>query len=139
MSNPMSNRVIADSQGPEILVNKPIDEKLQKFIDRALYAGGRPAAQRIRNFLNGTWLGNPFHVVLTDVPIGAWTAALVFDALCGMRNRREFELAADTSVAIGLVAAAGTALAGITDWSDVDPPARRLGLIHGLLTIGASA
>jgi nitrite reductase/ring-hydroxylating ferredoxin subunit/uncharacterized membrane protein len=139
MLNPTSNRVIADSQRPEILVNKPIDERVQKFVDKALYAGGRPTAQRMRNFLNGTWLGNPFHVVLSDIPIGAWTVALVFDALCEMRNRREFELAADTSVAIGLVAAAGTALTGVTDWSDVDPPARRLGLIHGLLNIGASA
>jgi len=139
MSNPTSNRVIADSQGPEILVSKPIDERVQKLVDKALYAGGRPTAQRIRNFLNGTWLGNPLHVVLSDVPIGAWTVALVFDALCGISNRREFELAADTSVAIGLVAAAGTALTGVTDWSDVDPPARRLGLIHGLLNIGASA
>src|SRR5947207_3285985 len=121
------------------MVNKPIDERVQKFVDRALFAGGRPTAQRIRNFLNGTWLGNPFHVVLSDIPIGAWTVALVFDGLCGMRNRREFELAADTSVAIGLVAAAGTALTGATDWSDVDPPARRLGSIHGLLNIGASA
>jgi nitrite reductase/ring-hydroxylating ferredoxin subunit/uncharacterized membrane protein len=121
------------------MVGKSIDARVQKFVDRALYAGGRPTAQRIRNFLNGTWLGNPFHVVLTDVPIGAWTVALVFDALCVMRNRREFELAADTSVAIGLVAAAGTALTGVADWSDVDPPARRLGLIHGLLNIGASA
>jgi len=75
MSNPISNRVIAGSKGSEIVVDKPIDERVQKFIDRALYAGGRPAAQRIRNFLNGTWLGNPFHVVLTDVPIGAWTVA----------------------------------------------------------------
>src|SRR5439155_14029039 len=121
------------------MVGKSIDERVQKFVDRALYAGGRPTAQRIRNFLNGTWLGNPLHVVLTDVPIGAWTVALVCDAVCAMRNRHEFELAADTSVAIGLVAAAGTALTGATDWSDVDPPARRLGLIHGLLNIAASA
>jgi nitrite reductase/ring-hydroxylating ferredoxin subunit/uncharacterized membrane protein len=64
---------------------------------------------------------------------------LVFDVLGSIRNHREFELAADTSVAIGLVAAAGTALTGVTDWSDVDPPALRLGLIHGLLNIGASA
>jgi nitrite reductase/ring-hydroxylating ferredoxin subunit len=27
----------------------------------------------------------------------------------------------------------------VTDWSDVDPPARRLGLIHGLLNVGATA
>jgi len=86
-----------------------------------------------------TWLGDPLHVVLTDVPIGAWTVALVFDVLGSIRNHRKFELAADTSVAIGLVTAAGTALTGVTDWSDVDPPARQLGLVHGLLNIGASA
>lgn len=122
-----------------IPTSKPADEKLQKLIDKALYANGRPSAQKIRNFLNGTWLGEPLHVVLTDVPIGAWTVAIIFDALDLIRNRREFSLAADSSLAIGLLAAAGAAVTGITDWSDVDPPARRLGLIHGLLNVGVTA
>jgi nitrite reductase/ring-hydroxylating ferredoxin subunit/uncharacterized membrane protein len=120
------------------VATEPIEERLQKALDRALYGGGRPAAQKIRNFLNGTWLGEPLHVVLTDVPIGAWTAAMVFDALELILNRREFELAADTSIAIGLVGAAGAAITGMTDWSDVDPPARRIGLIHGLLNVGVT-
>jgi len=102
-------------------------------------ANGNPGAQKARNFLNGTWLGEPLHVVLTDVPIGAWTVAMVFDALEMINSRHEFALAADTSIAIGLAGAAGAAIAGVTDWSDVDPPARRLGLIHGLLNIGATA
>jgi nitrite reductase/ring-hydroxylating ferredoxin subunit len=51
----------------------------------------------------------------------------------------EFAWAADTSIAIGLAGAACTAATGATDWSDVDPPARRTGLIHGLLNIGATA
>lgn len=38
----------------------PVDERLQKFIDQALYAGGNPEAQKLRNFLNGPWLGEPF-------------------------------------------------------------------------------
>jgi nitrite reductase/ring-hydroxylating ferredoxin subunit/uncharacterized membrane protein len=118
---------------------KPLDEKIQKAIDKALYANGNPAAQKARNFLNGTWLGEPLHVVLTDVPIGAWTVAMVFDALEMINSRYEFALAADTSVAIGLAGAAGAAITGVTDWSDVDPPARRLGLIHGLLNVGATA
>lgn len=117
----------------------PIDEKVQKLIDRALYAGGRPTAQRLRNFLNGTWLGEPLHVVLTDVPIGAWTAAMIFDACSLIRSDRPFRWAADASIAIGLAAAAGAAVTGVTDWSDVDPPARRTGLIHGLLNISATA
>jgi nitrite reductase/ring-hydroxylating ferredoxin subunit/uncharacterized membrane protein len=122
-----------------IPANKPLEEKLQKLIDKALYAKGRPSAQKMRNFLNGTWLGEPLHVVLTDVPIGAWTVAIMLDALDLIRNRREFSLAADTSLAIGLMGAAGAAVTGITDWSDVDPPARRLGLIHGLLNVGVTA
>ena len=54
-----------------IPARKPVEERLQKLLDKALYANGRPSAQRIRSFLNGTWLGEPLHVVLTDVPIGA--------------------------------------------------------------------
>jgi nitrite reductase/ring-hydroxylating ferredoxin subunit/uncharacterized membrane protein len=144
MMNPAitSSQRIIDNFPPdksEIPASKSGEEKLQKLLDRALYANGRPSAQKIRNFLNGTWLGEPLHVVLTDVPIGAWTVAIIFDALDLSRERREFSLAADTSVAIGLLGAAGAAATGITDWSDVDPPARRLGLIHGLLNVGVTA
>jgi len=119
--------------------NKSVDEKLQKLVDKGLYANGRSSAQQIRNFLNGTWLGEPLHVVLTDVPIGAWTVTIAFDALDSIGNRREFSFAADTSLAIGLLGAAGAAVTGIADWSDVDPPARRLGLMHGLLNVSVTA
>lgn len=117
----------------------PLEERLQKVIDKALYGGGSPAAQKLRNFLNGTWLGEPLHVILTDIPIGAWTVALVFDGLELIADRHEFAMAADTSIAIGLVGAAGTAVAGVADWSDVYPPARRVGLIHGLLNLTGTA
>ena len=144
MTNPAitgPQRIVGDFAPREsrLPASKPVEEKLQKVLDKALYANGRPSAQKIRNFLNGTWLGEPLHVVLTDVPIGAWTVAIVFDALDLIRNRREFSLAADTSLAIGLLGAAGAAVTGITDWSDVDPPARRPGLIHGLLNVGVTA
>ncbi len=117
----------------------PVDEKLQKLLDKALYGGGRPSAQKVRNFLNGTWLGEPLHVVLTDVPVGAWTVAMAFDALDLVFDRREFARGCETSIGIGLLAAAGAAVTGMTDWSDVDPPARRLGLVHGLLNLGGTA
>ncbi len=145
MTNPAltSQRSTTDdyfaSDKSDIAEKQSVEEKVQKMLDKTLYANGRPSAQKIRNFLNGTWLGEPLHVVLTDVPIGAWTVAITFDALDLIRNRREFSLAADTSLAVGLLGAAGVAVAGITDWSDVDPPARRLGLIHGLLNLGVTA
>ena len=66
----------------------PFEEKLQKAIDKCLYAGGSPIAQKIRDFLNGTWIGEPLHVILTDIPIGAWTVALAFDGLDVIAERR---------------------------------------------------
>lgn len=130
---------VLNSEESPVPPHTSIDERVQKLIDKFLYGGGRSSAQKIRNFLNGTWLGEPLHVVLTDVPIGAWTVAIAFDVLDLIRARREFALAADTSIAIGLVGAAGTAVTGVTDWSDVDPPARRTGFIHGLLNLSATA
>jgi nitrite reductase/ring-hydroxylating ferredoxin subunit/uncharacterized membrane protein len=109
------------------------------LLDKALYGGGHPSAQKIRNLLNGTWLGEPLHVVLTDLPIGAWTVAMAFDALDLAFNRREFARACETSIGLGLVAAVGAAATGMADWSDVDPPARRLGLVHGLLNLSGAA
>jgi nitrite reductase/ring-hydroxylating ferredoxin subunit/uncharacterized membrane protein len=125
-------------------VSKPaqqpsVDERIQKIVDKALYANGRPEAQKLRNFLNGTWLGEPLHAVLTDLPVGAWSAAMVFDLVDLITDRGEFASAADASIGVGLAGAAGAAVTGITDWSDVDPPARRLGLVHGLLNIGGTA
>lgn len=132
MENASAN--VEKTLSPE-LSNPPIDERLQKLLDKFLYGGGHPAAQKTRNFLNGTWLGEPLHVVLTDVPVGAWTLAMIFDALDMFYDRREFARGCETSIAVGLLAAAGAAVTGLTDWSDVDPPARRLGLTHGLLNL----
>ena len=131
---------VASNNGVSRSITQPaIDEKLQKILDKALYADGNPEAQKLRNFLNGTWLGEPLHVVLTDLPIGAWTAAMFFDFLDLIVDRHEFALAADASIGVGLAGAAGAAATGMTDWSDVDPPARRLGLIHGLMNVGGTA
>jgi hypothetical protein len=66
---------------------KPTEEGLQKLIHKAFqFKGGRQA----KNFLHGTWIGHPLHVILTDVPIGAWTTAIVFDALDSMNARRQY-------------------------------------------------
>lgn len=118
---------------------QPVDEKLQRLLDKTLYGGGHPAAQKLRNLLNGTWLGEPLHVALTDVPVGAWTVALSTDALDFVFDRPEFARVCELSIAIGLLAAAGAAVTGMTDWSDVNPPARRLGLIHGVLNLSGAA
>lgn len=117
---------------------KAVGESLQKLVHRGFASAG-PSGQKIKNFLNGTWLGEPLHVILTDVPIGAWTTALVFDALELVTSRDGFATAADTSVTIGIVGALGSAVTGVTDWQDADAPARRLGMIHGILNLSGTA
>ena len=113
----------------------PTEETLQNLVHKAFgFRGGRS----IKNFLHGTWLGHPLHVILTDVPIGAWTTAIVLDALESMTGRRAYGVAADAAVTIGLVGAVGAATTGLTDWQDIDPPARRIGLVHGLLNIASA-
>ncbi len=92
------SKVEPDSNSSHPSVQRPLDERLQKLLDKALYGGGRPGAQKVRSFLNGTWLGEPLHVVLTDLPIGAWTVAMVFDALDLLLSRHEFAVAADASI-----------------------------------------
>jgi nitrite reductase/ring-hydroxylating ferredoxin subunit/uncharacterized membrane protein len=112
----------------------PAEESLQKAVHNIFQArGGRQA----KNFLHGTWIGHPLHVILTDVPIGSWTAAIVFDALDSMGARREYRVAADAALTLGLVGAVGAAATGLTDWQDTDPPARRIGLIHGILNVAS--
>ena len=114
----------------------PAEEKLQKGIHKAFgFRGGR----YLKNFLHGTWIGHPLHVILTDIPIGAWTVAIAFDALDSMSARRQLRIGADTAVAFGLVGAVGAAATGLTDWQDIDPPARRIGLAHGLLNVASVA
>jgi nitrite reductase/ring-hydroxylating ferredoxin subunit len=80
----------------------------------------------VKDLLSGTWLGHPLHPVLTDVVVGAWTSSFLLDLMPGRRTRT----ASDRLVDVGIVAAAPTALAGLSDWADVGGRTRRVGLVH---------
>jgi nitrite reductase/ring-hydroxylating ferredoxin subunit/uncharacterized membrane protein len=110
-------------------------EPLQKAV-RELFAGD--AGRELKNFLHGVWLGHPLHPVLTDVPVGAWTAALALDAFEGISGRKECGAAADFAIGVGLVGAVGSAVTGITDWSETDGSARKVAMLHGLLNLAAA-
>lgn len=113
-----------------------VAEVLQTAIGGAFRAGGA-AGQNLQNFLHGTWLGHPLHSVLTDVPIGAWTAALVLDAVDEISGNQAFGRAADASVAVGVAGAIASAVTGLTDWHKTDGRARRVGITHGLMNATA--
>ncbi len=98
-----------------------------------------PARRGVKNFLHGTWLGHPLHPVLTDVPLGAWTATLLLDGLGGRHGRDGLARAADASLALGLAGALSSAATGLTDWGETDARPRRVGMAHALLNLGATA
>jgi nitrite reductase/ring-hydroxylating ferredoxin subunit len=128
--------------GIEVVANQRwIDEVATPLRDavRALWKDSGPAGQTVKNALHGVWLGHPLHPVLTDVPVGAWTTALALDAKAATTGDVGYRNAADFALAVGLVGAAGAAVTGLNDWSETDGPARRLGVLHGLLNIAATS
>jgi uncharacterized membrane protein len=115
-----------------------LSDQIQPLVQDAFKSAG-PAGREVKNILHGTWLGHPLHPALTDVPLGAWTAALALDAMESISGRRELAAGADAAIAVGLVGAAGAAVTGLTDWSETNGLARKVGILHGLLNVGATA
>ena len=106
-----------------------IADVVQPKVHEAVEAGGAAT----RDVLDGTWLEVPLHPALTDVPIGSWTAALVFDGLDAATNSRVMRNAADASLAFGVLGALGAAITGLSDWRYLSGGSRRMGVAHGLL------
>ena len=116
---------------------EPIADLLQPAIASALDG---PIGPKIARILHGSWLGHPLHVILTDVPLGSWTAAAVFDLLETANGNRALRRGADAAITFGLVGATASAITGLADWSKIgggEP--RRVGLAHGLLNATATA
>ena len=114
-----------------------LSDQIQPLVRDAFKSAG-PVGRDVKNILHGTWLGHPLHPALTDVPLGAWTAALALDAMESISGRRELRAGADAAIAVGLVGAAGAAVTGLTDWSETSGRARKVGILHGLLNAGAT-
>ncbi|HEY5336164.1 MAG TPA: Rieske 2Fe-2S domain-containing protein [Mycobacteriales bacterium] len=95
---------------------------------------GRVVRPRVvRNVLSGTPIGHAAHPLLTDLPIGAWTASALLDAVGGSAS----EPAADLLVKAGLLAAVPTAATGLNDWSDTQGAETRVGLVHAAANTAA--
>jgi nitrite reductase/ring-hydroxylating ferredoxin subunit/uncharacterized membrane protein len=100
-------------------------DEIQGLIRTIIDQGG-PAARRVKNWLNGVWLGHPLHPALTDLAIGGWWIGALLDITGGKRS-------ADAAMTVGVLAAVPTALSGAADWVDTSEEQRRTGLVHALL------
>jgi nitrite reductase/ring-hydroxylating ferredoxin subunit/uncharacterized membrane protein len=128
------NKIIAAAQAPAWV--EKTGQAVQPAVLKAFEAGGKPG-KSLKNFLHGVWLGHPLHPILTDIPIGAYTATAVLDCLelCG---HQKFKAGSDASLAVGLAGAAGAAVTGITDWTGTSGQNRRVGVMHAALNVGAT-
>ena len=112
-----------------------VSESIQPKVREAVEAGGTTA----RNILDGVWFEAPLHPVLTDVPIGSWTAALVFDGLDALSGSRAMRNAADASLAFGVASGFAAAAVGLSDWRYLSGGSRRMGMAHALFNGGGLA
>src|SRR3954469_9290314 len=101
----------------------PVVKAVRGIVNAAL----RP--QALRDALHGVWLGHPLHPVLTDVPIGMWSAAAVIDLLPGTGA------AAPPRTAPGVAPAFPTAATGWAEWSQLQKPHQRVGVVHAVANV----
>ena len=113
---------------------------------RSTVRRGRSAARSERlipdgarnDVLSGAWLGHALHPIMTDIPIGAWTSAVILDWTGGADSRS----ASDRLILAGVLAAGGAFATGWSDWSDAEQGSaavRRSGLVHAAANGAASA
>ncbi|MGI8827183.1 MAG: Rieske 2Fe-2S domain-containing protein [Chloroflexota bacterium] len=108
-----------------------IGDPLQGWF-KALFQMGGGTGKRVQNLLNGTWLGHPLHPMVTDVPVGSWTATMVLDAVGATRDDDAMSSAADITLGIGWAAAVASIATGWAQWSYTSGKDRRVGLLHAL-------
>ena len=82
----------------------------------------------VKDFLHGTWLGHALHPVITDVPVGALTAALFLDIIGQAEGAR-------WAMLLGYAGLIGAALTGVADFTGTYDKVRRYATIHSLLMV----
>lgn len=101
----------------------------------------RDRAKRPRTALAGPY-GHPFHPILVTIPIGAWTASLVFDLIgIFVDDPTPYVVGARVLIVVGLVGAVLAAVWGFLDYLQLErgTQAQKTGFVHMLLNLGATA
>lgn len=134
-----TNEVLPQAPAPPEPFVERLSNGLQNVIKVVIGANRKPP-RRLKSLLNGTFLGHPLHPAITDIPIGAWTIAVILDIiwLLSPNANAWAARAAFVAVIVGLLGALGAAVTGLTDWSDTYGSERKVGLYHALLNVGAT-
>lgn len=122
---------------------QPFPERLSDALQhgvQVLVGAHRKPPRRFKSLLNGTWFGHPLHPAITDVPIASWMLTAVFDViwLISPTTYPWAPRGAEVAVLVGLLGALGSAVTGLTDWSDSYGAERTIGLYHALLNVTAT-
>ncbi|MEO7167284.1 MAG: Rieske 2Fe-2S domain-containing protein [Spartobacteria bacterium] len=117
---------------------KPVETVLGAMAD-TVFLKDMPLGEKVRNFFHGTWFGHPLHPMITDVPLGAWTASTALDVYELATGDESLARGADAAVGIGLLGAAGAAFTGLNDWNYTYEKPRRVGALHAVINIAATA
>jgi nitrite reductase/ring-hydroxylating ferredoxin subunit/uncharacterized membrane protein len=138
MSSPDTSVTTAEAPPARTPFVERLSDSLQNVV-KALIGSNRRPPRRFRSLLNGTYLGHPLHPVVTDIPIGAWTVAVVLDIiwLVSPTANAWAANAAFGAVAVGFLASLIAFASGWTDWSDTYGSERTVGIYHGLLMTSA--
>lgn len=92
----------------------------------------------IRNVLHGSFLGHPFHAMISDVPTGAWATAMVLDSGDALFGKQELGPGADAAITFGLAGASLAAVSGLADWKHTKDGTQHTGLVHGMFNLTAA-
>jgi uncharacterized membrane protein len=121
------------------LAQAAVDLENDERLDPAVETLGRltrPLAEGATgDALRGSWLGHALHPLLTDLPLGLWTAASALDVLGGEQARP----AARRLVGLGLLAVAPTAASGWAEWHRTGRREQRVGVAHAALNVAGVA
>jgi nitrite reductase/ring-hydroxylating ferredoxin subunit/uncharacterized membrane protein len=106
-----------------------VSDRLQPLVRSAVAKTGRRGA----DLLDGVWLGSPLHPAVTDVPVGALTAAVALDAVGVLTRSPTLARQADGALAVSLAGGVAAATTGLADYRYLRGETRRLAAGHGLL------
>ena len=123
----LTKRLMDGSAVVDLMKRLEGESGLDPLIARVTPAVNRVTAiPEVRDVLQGRWLGHAIHPLLTDFPLGLWTAVNVLDLFPVPGSRRS----AQRLLALGLVSAPAVALTGWAEWRDTGTREQRVGLVH---------